>query len=88
MNLYLLTQKDNINYDMFDGMVVAAESEESARKLHPLSEENKKFWEDRGEYWKSGVWANSSENVLVKYLGKADPSLEEEIILTSYVADY
>jgi len=33
MNLYLLTQNENIDYDTYDSMVIAAENEEDARYL-------------------------------------------------------
>lgn len=39
MNLYLLTQNDNNNYDTYDSCVVSAESEEDAVSLHPSGEE-------------------------------------------------
>ena len=35
MNLYFLNQIDNLGYGTYDSMIVAAESEENARKLYP-----------------------------------------------------
>jgi len=35
MNLYLLKRTDGVGWDDYRGMVVAADSEEDARKLHP-----------------------------------------------------
>lgn len=35
MNIYLLTQDINNNYDTYDAVVVSAESEEEARSMHP-----------------------------------------------------
>ena len=35
LNLYLLTQDDNNDYDTFDSMIVVAENEEQARMIHP-----------------------------------------------------
>jgi len=35
MNLYLLTQTVNNNYDTFDSAVVAAETEKEALRIHP-----------------------------------------------------
>lgn len=35
MNLYLIWQEKNTNYDTYDSAVVAAESAEDARWIHP-----------------------------------------------------
>lgn len=35
MNLYLISQDINNNYDTYDAAVVAAESEDDARAIHP-----------------------------------------------------
>jgi len=35
MNLYLLTQESNNDYDTFDSCIVASETEEEARLTHP-----------------------------------------------------
>jgi len=35
MNIYLLTQDINNDYDTYDAVVVSAESEEEARLMHP-----------------------------------------------------
>jgi hypothetical protein len=92
MNLYLLTQSDNSGWATFDGMVVAAESSEDARKIHPLEickienpelfkDYNINFWEDKH------CWADSPENVKVKFLGKVEHGIEKGIIIRSYVGD-
>lgn len=85
MNLYLLWPNDNINSHGYDEMVVAAESEEVARQIHPLERYDNILsgWEKFG-VWTSGQWASSPENVSVKYLGTADSSLEKGIISLSY----
>ena len=36
MNLYLLYQDINDDYDTYDQVIVAAESEEEARQIHPI----------------------------------------------------
>ena len=38
MNLYLISQSVNNEYDTYDSAVVAAESEEDATKIHPIQE--------------------------------------------------
>lgn len=65
MNLYLISQTININYDTYDSAVVAAESEEAARMTHPNEEAN---WD--GKEYKYGTWCNAND-VTVKYIGKA-----------------
>ena len=35
MNLYLISQDENIGYDTYDSAVVAAKSEKDARTIHP-----------------------------------------------------
>lgn len=37
MNLYLLKRTDGVDWDEYAGMVVAAASEDAARKLHPAA---------------------------------------------------
>ena len=38
MNIYLLTQDVNVDYDTYDAAIVCAESEEEAVKIHPDGE--------------------------------------------------
>jgi len=40
MLLYLITQKDNVGYDVYTGAVVVADSEHTARHMHPGSSYN------------------------------------------------
>jgi hypothetical protein len=37
MNLYLITQQENRDYDTYDSAVVAAKSEQDARSINPSS---------------------------------------------------
>lgn len=92
MKLYLISQNENEDYDTFDSAVVAANSENEARIIHPgvtrrddvFSEEsNKREWEHKSRY---SNWASSPEHVTVKYIGEAAPEIEYGIILASYNA--
>jgi hypothetical protein len=74
MKLYLLSQGENNGYDTYDSMVVAAESEDAARQMHP------------GNEWGWNVWANSPEQVDVEYLGEAAPESEAGVICASFNA--
>lgn len=46
MNIYKVTREDRIGYDEYNGFVVAAANEESARETHPHGIHCRK-WEDQ-----------------------------------------
>lgn len=77
MNIYLLKQSDNNGYDTYDGVVVAAESEEEARKISPS---HFGFDPDRKD------WANCPENVRVELIGEAFSDTPRGVILASHNA--
>jgi hypothetical protein len=74
MNLYLISQVVNQDYDTFDAAVVCAESEQDARLIHP---EGPDGWES--------MWA-PVDKVEVKFLGSADPSVEAGVVCASFNA--
>ena len=81
MNLYLLMQNVTMGYDTYDSVVVAAETEEEARLIHP---EN---WSDNP--WNrryAHSWAISPEDVTVELLGVAVEGIEKGVILSSFNA--
>ena len=78
MNLYLLTQDEETGYDTYDSVVVAALSEEQAKKMHPSGD-------DAWGYW-SGCWPANPENVEVKLIGKAVKGTVSGVILSSFNA--
>lgn len=86
--LYLLTQNQNNDWDTYDAMIVAAESEEEARKIHPdrniFDNDDEKAW----KFYKDSysTWANNSDHVKVKLLGMAHSGVEKGIILKSFGA--
>ena len=45
MNLYLLTQDTNNDYDTYDSCVVASETEEEAQLMHPNEKYVYKDWD-------------------------------------------
>lgn len=81
MKLFKLKQSVNSAYDTFDSMVVAAESEEEARRCHPMtlwdSPEDESLWD--------GVWADPGD-VSVEYIGEAAGHVEKGVILASFNA--
>ncbi len=77
MNLYLVNQDDNNDYDTYDSAVICAENDVEARdvsieKLH------------NGSYY--SCWTNNLNKVYVKYLGVASSQIEKGIVLASFNA--
>lgn len=77
MNLYLLTQDENNDYDTYDSCVVAAESPEDAVLINPNGEvygsnPASKFdgW-DKGTRRDYGTWCSSPEKVKARLVGVA-----------------
>jgi hypothetical protein len=77
MNIYLLSQSVNNNYDTFDSMIVVSDTPENAIK-HSVE----KHHDDDG--WSSWVSAKYVKCVMI---GVANPEYETtEVILASYNA--
>lgn len=74
MKLYLISQDVNNGYDTFDSAVVAAKTEEDARKIE-IGMVSEYFSE----------WCKP-EHVKVKLIGEASSGIPEGIILASFNA--
>jgi hypothetical protein len=95
MNLYLISQAENTDYDSYDSAVVAAVSEEEARNMSPDYDSNKS-WNPPGKGifmdWAAAKaspfkdWATSPANVEVRLLGVAAPGVERGVICASFNA--
>ena len=86
MKLWLLEQFENDDYETYDSCVVAAETEDAARRIHPsavIREGN--WWEAEAEY-KTYSWATTLENVNVTLLGEAVDTIGAGVICSSYNA--
>ena len=79
MKLFLLSQNINSGYDTYDSIIVCAETEEDARKIHPYGGENTK---NNGEY---SVWADP-EDVFVEEIGTANKDVEKGVVIASFNA--
>lgn len=79
MNIYLIYQEVNNDYDTYDSAVVTAETEEAAIMIHPSKGVG---WNGKPERWDS--WT-SSDNVKATLLGRSD-SDESGVVLSSYNA--
>lgn len=64
MNLYLISQSVNNDYDTYDSAVVAAVSENAARSIHPGQSD----WDGKAETY--GTWC-AKEEVAVRLIGTA-----------------
>jgi len=83
MNLYLLEQDVNRKYGTYNAFILTAKSKEVAKLMHP----DGTLFKNVSEFNKYSVddWARQDE-VTIKYLGKATPSLNTlPVILTSYL---
>lgn len=94
MNIYLVSRTDNIGYDEYDSIVVAAESEEDARIIDP-SDFSGHVDNLRGTYDADGKYISCHDNwpmrsnvheLEVKKVGVADANVIRGLILSSYNA--
>jgi hypothetical protein len=78
LKLWKLTQTSNGGYDTFDSCVVAAETEQEAKKIRP----DRKTWLDN---W-ARCWADSPNKVRAEYIGETDRIFPDPIICSSFNA--
>jgi len=80
MKLWLISQNVNTSYDTYDSAVVAAETEEEAKTMHP-QHLFKQYSCNQG--WDNDTWCNI-KHVKVEYLGETDK--QKGVIIASYHA--
>jgi hypothetical protein len=87
MNLYKLSQTENIGYDTYDACIVAAESEEAARKMLPNGANIiKGMSTQRLAEIIEWEWADQ-DKVIVEKIGTADPHITKpQVICSSFNA--
>ena len=76
MNLYLISQTDNTDYDSYDEAVVAAESLHNAGLIHPSG----------GKSWDAYTWCYDPQDVNVEYIGVAKDNTKAGVICASFNA--
>lgn len=81
MKLFFIWQTESKGYDTYSDMVVCAESEEEAKKIHPYWPEP---WPSKMFGWHCWCW--SPEDVNVKFLGEAAEGIEKGIVCASFHA--
>lgn len=100
LNLYLISQTVNNDYDTFDSAVVAARDEEDARSIHPIfvhwpdsfyqptvtqtAREAEEEEEENG-YFDDSTWT-TRENVEVRFLGIGSTDIKRGVVCASYNA--
>lgn len=77
MNLYLISQDANYNWNTYNSAVVAAESEQDAINIGPK--------EGMDEAFKLECWV-ADKHVKVKLIGKADESIHRGVICAAFDA--
>lgn len=94
MNIYLIWQNENNNYDTFDSAVVIAENEYEARCTHPNPEykfiDNELYFicEDgtiKKENYSYG-WVDNPFKVEVELIGSASKGAKPRVVCTSFNA--
>lgn len=98
MYIYRLTQDTVRGYDTYDAMVVIAENEDAARRMHPYTslvynEALKCFCfyrpdnlYNKYEAYPGDSWPNRIEDIEVEYLGVAHENAEPEVVVASFNA--
>lgn len=79
MNLYLISQNVNNNYDTYDSAVVCATTPEDAKHMHP--DEGLEQWNGLANY----EWV-ATEDVKVVWIGTAGDDIKRGVIIASFNA--
>ena len=72
MNLYYIYQDENTGEGTYHAAVVAAETKEEARLIHPA-----------GDWHRVDMWCYSEEEVSVRLIGKAAKPVASGLVLAS-----
>ena len=83
MNLYHISQDEFSGYDTYSDAVVCAPDEQTARNMDPRTGKPIRSGQ-REYYWDE--WCSSPEMVTVKFLGKADSTVQPGVVCASYHA--
>ena len=78
MKLWSIENENGAYYDDYDSAVVAAETEEIAKTIHPNGSDIAPF--------KCGDWVLTPEQVSCKYLGEAKEGTSQGVIFASHNA--
>jgi hypothetical protein len=79
MNLYLISQTVNTNYEVFESAIVAAHSEDEARSIHPNGD---LYWNGKPDKF-NNTWC-TKEDVIVKLIGTAADNIMIGVICSNF----
>ena len=79
MNIYLISQDENNDYDTYDSVIVVAENNKEAVKIHPDGDDAE--WDRR-----YSTWASSPSKVSAALIGKASDDIQPGVVLASFNA--
>ena len=82
MKLWLIQQSENDDYDTYDSAIVAADTEDEAKRIHPGGWD----WDENGDMWQSHTWCKSPDAVTVTCVGRAGALVERGVLLASFNA--
>lgn len=83
MKLWKISQTENTNYDTYDSAIVAAETEDEAKLMHPI--EGESIIEMNHPSW-GGDWVNDPAVVTAIFIGDAKEGTEKGVVLASFNA--
>ena len=89
MNLYLISQDENMGYDTYDSAVVAAPNEDIARNTNPAGGPllNDETAHERSRWgWHYSSWCSDPSKVKVELIGTAAENIEQGVICASFNA--
>lgn len=93
MNLYMLSRTNTVDYDEFDRAIVAAETEDAARLVHPNGYAEwapaQNAWIGRrpdGSTWEASPTWIAPADVQVLHIGTALPGQKAGVVLASFNA--
>ena len=84
MNIYLISQNHNNDYDTYDSAVVVAATAEDARVMHPNGRNEDMLDQNKND--KSCDWVSDPLLVDTKFIGVAAKNLQRSVILASFNA--
>lgn len=79
LRLWLLKQTVNNDYETYDSCIVAAPDADTARMVRP----DGCGWHEE-HFWTA--WMFKPEDITVRLIGTADPSVESGVVLASFNA--
>jgi hypothetical protein len=82
MKLWKISQTTNDDFETYDEAIVAAETEEDARRMHPG---RGLYWSEREQIEGRSDWV-PVKDVKVEYIGEAKPETIRQVIVASFKA--